>query len=90
MAHALINEIIIGELQEVAGYEENAAINIFRPVVAAVVADDLGNQQMDLERLIQHRGEKRPHNEGYFENVVPLYDIDDFKSHFRMSPQTMQ
>lgn len=88
MAHAVINEFILGELDKEQNNNNNNyydAPNIVGPV-AAVVVEELGNPLRVFNELFQQEcNNTRPHNLGYFEIIISLYNMSEFKSHFRMS-----
>jgi len=70
MAHAVINEFILGGQQ----------------LVGPVAEEELGNPLRVFNELFQQeRNNTRPHNLGYFEIIISLYNMIEFKSHFRMS-----
>ena len=59
--------------------EEESLVNsddVFIPILSAVAAY--------MYRCSPHR------NEGFYDNILPAYTIDEFKSHFRMAQGTFE
>ena len=71
------------------------AVSVFMLFADAVLFDNFYETPIEKDALLlallakEKEREKKIRNKLYYENVVPLYNLEDFRSHFRMKRRTV-
>ena len=71
------------------------AVSVFMLFADAVLFDNFYETPIEKDALLlallakEKEREKKIRNKLYYENVVPRYNLEDFRSHFRMKRRTV-